>query len=411
MPTRFWIALSLLVAAGADVAAQAPECVSVKGALLARKADGGWQPLAAGDKVPFDRRLVSLFDSELRSANGAVDVRLRGGVGEFGPLPNFESAVTVEDNPKVDLDLTLERGVVVLTNARKEGPAKVELQIRGKTLAVTLREPGTKLGIDVYARHAPGLPSIEADEPTYFVFMLNAKGSVEIHHLDKQVALSAPPGPALLRWDSAFQNLDIEHLKELPDWVQPTPEEVKFQARINELAKPLGEGKAALTFGKMLFSDDPLERKVAMTAVAALGSPAPVFAVLQQSKHADTRQYAILVLRNWLGHESGQIKKVQDAASKLGLSKTAVESMLHLLLGFNEQERRLPATYQLLIEGLNHSRLPVRELSYWHLVHLVPEGQKIAYDAAGPVDQREAAIAAWRKLVPPGQIPGQSATK
>ena len=34
-----------------------------------------------------------------------------------------------------------------------------------------------------------------------------------------------------------------------------------------------------------------------------------------------------------------------------------------------------------------------------------PDGQSIAYDAAGDSSQRQAAIQAWRRLIPEGQVP------
>jgi hypothetical protein len=49
--------------------------------------------------------------------------------------------------------------------------------------------------------------------------------------------------------------------------------------------------------------------------------------------------------------------------------------------------------------------MPARELARWHLVRLVPEGASIKYDAAAPEAERLQAIAEWRRLVPPGELP------
>lgn len=407
MPLRRLLVASLVALSlpAAHLVAQAPQCVAAKGVFLAKKADGAWEPVKAGVAAPLNRSLISLFETDVLSANGAVEVRLRGEIGELGPLPAFESAVQFHDNPKVDLDLTLERGIVVLVNKKKEGPANVALRVRGKTLAITLREPETRLGINLYARHAPGLEALKADEPTYFVVMLNLDGSSQVHYLDKEVSLKAPPGPALLRFDSAFHEVDVQHLDKLPPWAVPTADDLKIYARLNDAAKSLGGDNASAAFLKLLFSEDPLDRKVGLTAVGALGNPGPLFVALQQSKHADTRQFAIQVIRNWLGHDAGQLKKLEDASQKLGMTKTNTESLLHLLLGFDSEERQQPGTYQLLIEGLNHSKLLVRELSYWHLARMAPAGRGIAYDPAGTPEQIQAAVRQWRELIPPGQLP------
>ncbi len=385
-------------------ASLAQECIAIKGAFLAKKGDAAWEPLKTGVAVPKDRLLVSLFDTELRSANGAIEVKLVGGIGEIGPFPSFESAVQIHDNDKVDLDVTLERGIIVLIN-KKKGPAHADLRIRGKTLKVALLEPETKLGIDLYSRHAPGLAALKADNPTVFVFMLNVQGSSQITYGDHALTLKAPPGPAMLRWDSALHEPDLQHLDKLPEWLRPSPAETKIVEQINRDAKILGDGNARAAFLKMLFSDDPIERKVGLTAVGALGTPAPLFVALQKSKHADARQFAILVIRNWLGQDAGQIKKMEAAFTGLGLTKTDIESLMHLLLGFDDDERQNPATFQLLIEGLKHSKMLVRELSYWHLQRMAPAGSSIAYDPAGTPEAIQAGVRQWRELIPPGKLP------
>jgi hypothetical protein len=336
---------------GAPLAAQAPQCIDVKGSLLAKKGDVLWEPLKAGAAAPTDRLLVSLFESVIRSGNGAVEVRLRGDIGEIGPLPAFESAIHIHTNPKVDLDLTLDRGIVVLVNKKKSGAAHVDLRIRGKTLHLTLDQPDARLGIDLFARHAPGLAALKADNPTYFVFVLNADGSAHVAHGEKSVALHAPPGPALLRWDSQIQEIDVQHLEKLPDWVKPSQVETKLLEQMNRAAKSIGDGIPRPAFLKLAIADDPIDRKVGLTAVGALGTPAPLFAAMQKSKHADARQFSILVVRNWLGHEPGQIKKLETALGGIGLSKTDIESLIHLLLGFDDEERNQPATYQVLIDA------------------------------------------------------------
>jgi hypothetical protein len=401
-PLSFFIACFLV---NGHVAAQAPRCVSIKGVLLAKKGEFLWEALKADAAAPTERMLVSLFESDLHSGNSAVEVRLRGDIGEVGPLPAFESAIHIHDNPKVDLELTLDRGIIVLVNKKKEGPAHVNVRIRGKTLHVTLGEPDAALGIDLYSRHAPGLAALKADHPTFFVFMLNLKGNVHISHNDKSVALSAPPGPAMLRWNSEFPELDAQHLDKLPDWVTPSPAEKKSFEEINRIAKSIGANFPHFAFLRMVVSNDPLERKVGLAAVGALGTPAPLFAALQKSQHADARQFSIIVVRNWLGQGPGQIKKLEAALSGFGLSKTDIESLLHLFLGFDDEERQHPATYQVLVEGLGHSKLLVRELSYWHLVRMAPAGKSITYDPAGTQEQMQAGVRQWRELIPAGKLP------
>jgi hypothetical protein len=197
----------------------------------------------------------------------------------------------------------------------------------------------------------------------------------------------------------------VEHLDKLPDWTKPTPADAKLFEQINKAAKSIGDGFPHAAFLQMIKSNDPIERKVGLIAVGALGTPAPLFVALQNSKHADARQFAILVMRGWIGHGPGQLHKLETAFGTLGLSKTDIESLLHLFLGFDDEERQEPVTYQLLIEGLHHSKLLVRELSYWHLRRMAPAGQSIAYDPAGTAEQIQAGVRQWRELIPAGKLP------
>ena len=88
-----------------------------------------------------------------------------------------------------------------------------------------------------------------------------------------------------------------------------------------------------------------------------------------------------------------------------GYTATQAKNLLYLFNGLEEEKLRQPPTYELLILGLNSPRMPTRELAHWHLVRLVAGGNEIAYDAAAPEAMRLQAIAAWRRLVPEGELP------
>src|SRR5262249_9129256 len=80
-------------------------------------------------------------------------------------------------------------------------------------------------------------------------------------------------------------------------------------------------------------------------------------------------------------------------------------TFVHLLYGATDQQRREPATYEVLIGLLQHSKLPIREMARWHLVRLAPAGKKIAYDAAAAPGKGQQAYEQWRALIPEGQLP------
>jgi hypothetical protein len=81
------------------------------------------------------------------------------------------------------------------------------------------------------------------------------------------------------------------------------------------------------------------------------------------------------------------------------------ETVVQLLHSFDEHALQSPETYETLITYLDHERLGVRGLAYWHLRRLVPEGEKFGYNPLDDKEKREKAIEQWKKLIPPGEVP------
>ena len=258
----------------------------------------------------------------------------------------LEAVARIQDNAKVDLDVTLECGVIVLRNMRKEGPAHVALRLRGEELLLTLHDPGTKIGVEAYARHAPGLAAKENDQPTLFVFLLISEGTADISHDTESLTLKAPPGPAFLRWDSILKTSDTVFLKTLPDWGQRTPAEKSDHERISvAMAAAVMTDTPADAAAKLSKSSDALLRKAGVVALGALDRVEDLGRLLENAQDADVRNEAILVLRHLLGRHPGQIKKVEEALGHAGLSKHQAQTVALLLLGFDDQARARPATY------------------------------------------------------------------
>jgi hypothetical protein len=85
------------------------------------------------------------------------------------------------------------------------------------------------------------------------------------------------------------------------------------------------------------------------------------------------------------------------------------ETMLSLLHGFSDAMAARPETYELLINYLMNSEMPIRELASWNLNRLVP-GAKTSYDAADTT-KRELGYRQWLKIIPPGKLPSPALRK
>ena len=379
-------------------------CADHQGVLLARSG-AGWKAVKAGDAVAPGTSLVAMFEANLESANKAVAVRLLGDIGEFGPLPVLESAVRVLDAGSADASLVLERGIVILTNAKQEGAATVLIKMRGEDIEIKLKSPGTKIGIEFYGRHPGGVGHILKDDPTSFVYALVGVGEATMSCKGKSHTLSAPPGPAMFRWDSVTKQPDIETLEKFPaELIRNDQEKARF-TKMCAVAEKFG-GKAPIGVAATLVkSDDELERRVAVTAMGALDDLPHLLAALEDAKHKDVREQTILVLRSWMGRSSGQLKGLRVAMLKHKYSLPQMKMTMHLLFGFDEEERTRPGIYDLLIHALDAKSVGVRELAHWHLVRLAPAGRDIAYDAAAAQADRQAAMERWQKLIPSGELP------
>jgi hypothetical protein len=397
-------------------------CVSASGVVLERGPKGKtWRPLQAKDAVPAGATVVALPEAELQSANKAVGLKMVADIGRRLKLPVFEAAVIVHDNPKVDLDFTLDRGVVVLTNLRTKGKATVRLRFRDQAWDLVLKEPGTKVGLELYGRYPPGLPEPvdkKADVVKFknlptndlLLFVLNGRAYVDAG--EQGLPLQAPPGKAFVHWDSVIGLCDVKHVDTMPEGVNKTPtaEEKAKLAIINANAKQLLKGKLSEALDRLMKAKDERGPRVA-TVIAGAVDDLPRLVGALADPRGDVREQAVLVLRNWLGRRPGQADKLFAELTRDGYSRIQSGTVLFLLFGPDEKQLAQPAAYDILLAMLGSDKTAVRELAHWHLVRLVPAGKSIAYDPAGPAEARQEAQASWRRLIPPGQLPPRPKTE
>ena len=419
--------LVLLFAAGPAVTApQQPDkptaavavCQTVAGALLQREQpDKDWRPVAPKEGIRDGALLVALPEAQLVSANGAVQLNLLTDIGKRGPFPVLEAAVHCHRaSGDADMEVSFDRGIAAFTNLKKKGAAKIRLRVQGHTGDLILNEPGTQVGMELYGRQAAGAPEFEKnpkgdwvvkDQPIVDLFLIVRKGSAYIQAGDREWKVNAPPGPAVLHWNTAVKEAEVIRLEKLPQALHVlTPEEEKLHKDVCHCAHRLATEPIDKVLDEMLASDSELQRRAAVVILGALDKIPRLFEALNDPKHADERDQAVLVLRHWVGRAPGQATKLYDMGVKLKkVTMVQAKNRLHLLYGFTEQERKEVGTYELLLTYLQHSQVGIRELARWHLVRLVPEGKAIPFDAGASPEDRARAVARWRALIPEGRLP------
>jgi hypothetical protein len=395
------------------------------GTLVRRTApDKPWEVVAPEGDI-FSRDLLlsmPLSQATIESKGGAVRLRFWGNLPQISPFPILESAVILHETAKgTDLDLSPQRGRVVLTNIREKGTAQVRVRLPERHWDLTLSEPGSEVALEMFGRWPRGV-QFQADEasetPTITTELVVLKGSVELKTDDRQFYLGPPPGLAYFHWDSVVGNsTGPRRLAELPEWtskkVLETPEARAALAVIEEVAKQMQrKAPEEVMAGLSRAAEDekdPLKagsmRRGTVYGSAALDNLGPVVSGLSD-KHADVRSAAVLALRAWIGRGPGQDRKLYDfLQEKEKFSKTHATIALQLLHSRSDADLEKPETYEVLIAYLRHDRPAIRELAAWHLQRLVPAGKDIAYDPTGSREELDRAYKAWKKLVPDGQLP------
>jgi hypothetical protein len=398
---------------------QGAKAVAVPGSLLSSTNKNEWAPLAPGAVVPNGRMLVALPEATLESTNGAVGIELLADLGKRGPFPVLESALRVLDAPAgIDAEVQVDRGIVVFTNRKISGTAKVKVHVAEQEWSLNLREPGTTVGIEIYGRQSPGAIHLgkiikdgfktDKDVPNLEVILLVLKGQVFVELGSKGMLLRAPPGPARMHWNNLSKSADVDSLPALPEGLTKAPDakETELREALNKAFGMLAKESPQKSLEAMLTTKDPRPQRIAVTALAALDDVAPVLRTLETSTNPEVREQSVLVLRHWLGRQTGQVQKLHHVLTNdLKFSPVKARIVLQLLVGFDEHERRQPELYQFLIGLLMHKDQAVRDLAYWHLSRLAPAGASIGYDPAAPAPQRQDAHAKWLALIPSGSMP------
>jgi hypothetical protein len=419
------ILLSLLVPGvrAADDKPAAPEkrvavatCVTDTASLARREAPGKpWEIIKEGEEVFTGDELLGGIAAAVDSKDGAVRLIVVGDVDGRAPLPVLETVFVLHEPKDADLSATLDRGRIRLVNLKKAGAAKVKVRACQKDVEVTLTEPGATVSLEVYGRWPRGVPFRKepkpGEEPVQAWTVVAIKGEIDIKAPQREYRLKSPPGLAVLEGDSAQDSPPAAaFLQELPAWA---PEHIsdlsstelgkKKEAVILRWRKSAAEKGMGPALDALLASDDPLERRFGILMLGATDDLQRLGEVLQQTKHQDVWDAAIIAVRHWIGRGPGMDQRLYKGLMEKGkYSPREAEAMLELLHSFGDEDLARPETYQVLINYLGSERTSLRELAYWHLSRLVPAGKAFGYDPLAPKEQRDAAIKAWRKLeLPP----------
>jgi polyhydroxyalkanoate synthesis regulator phasin len=406
-------AVACTLIAGRLYGAEAPavaRLVSKDGTLFARsKPEQNWQTVTSKGEIRAGDLLVGLPGAMLSTANGAVDLTLLTDFDKNSPYPVLEAAVVLHASADHDLDFTLDRGRVDVTNRKKEGAARVRIRFHDQQWEATLTEPGTRIALQLYGRWAKGVPFRKdpgsKDVPAADLLLLVRKGQVELTHGSCACLMSAPPGPALLHWDNSGESEEApQKLEKLPDWVETERSDSERAQRIKEVVEKLRQQvakssprEAARTF---VTSEDPNQRATGVIFMGALDDLEGLGEVITATKYPDAWDRAVIVIRHWLGRRPGMDQILyQGLIARRGLKPVQAAGVMQLLHSFGDAQLAQPELYTTLVKYLDNDVLGIRGLSHWHLVRLVPAGKDIDFNPLDPKDKRDKGREQWEKLI------------
>jgi hypothetical protein len=386
-----------------------------------------WKRLSPNTPVFTSDALVSLpgYASEVITGTG-VRLDLWGTHPKFTPAgipPNdffYESAVVLHANRNFDLELTLIRGRIFLSNAKDKGSARVRLRFQKEIWDITLTDPDSEVAVDYYT-HYPLNIDWKRDEPRAVAALCVIKGHAGLRVEYEEFPSMEIPGPAFVFWDSYGKGLKPpQHLdRPYADFTKDIPaskDSNDLREALDAISKRMGEKKAVGIALKEIVEDGPvLQRLHCIECLGAIDAVPTLLDILdgKDDARARDRREVLFALHRWACRGldfSKQLFDLSDRKSGILLDKkyspSEAEIVLTLLHDFDDVKKREPETFDTLADYLTNSRMAIRELGNWHLLLLSQGAKSIPeFNAAWDQDKRSRVADDWKAMIKAGQLP------
>ncbi len=338
----------------------------------------------------------------------------------------LESIAEIHVDDKLDLDLTLRRGRIVVATPKGAKSALVRVRVEDPTqgkmdhLDVLLEGPDAAVAFDRWTSFDPKEPfypdrkEVARKGPKSIVVCVALTGSSVLRVGDLTFALLPADFVSKDSWDGVSNPVKLpaqllewySGMPALPAGADPRPRNGALKACEN-LVRNLDSNKAIdIALAEMLRSQDPSARQLAVRGLSALDDVASIIDEFNSESNApDVRRTCIEVLKHWIAQDRDNDYKLHDLLRDKSIKSNVAARIMELLHWLPPDRLSQPKTFETLIEDLDNSALMLRELSAWHLAALVPAGRSIAYSAVAPQPARAAAVRAWQQLVPAGKMP------
>lgn len=331
-----------------------------------------------------------------------------------GTLPSqienlfYECVVVLHENPDFDVDLTLDRGRIVLFN-RPAGDGKVRLRFLDQVWDLRLKQPEVRVGFELHGRVQRGSgPWI----PHYKVALLVDGGEVE---LVRETQVEKLASGQVFLWDQPSVGREpglIVEFKDTPFWLKDFranyPNEVRnaltaFVDRLQRKLPQIADEKSpwvVITCEESLQESANWPRWIGLFSLGALDQLRLVVRALEETERHDMRFVALDVLRAWVGRKPDQHLPLRAALEQRSYSPQDADLFLQYLRGYDQVT---PEIVRQLVDSLDHDRLIIRELALINLNLIVPPDrlQEFRNLPIQPPEMRRRAIETLRNRLLP----------
>lgn len=375
-----------------------------------------WSRLRPGDQVYSASPLVCLpgYRGSVALDSG-VELLLWGNLPEFDgsrpPVLECRAMLHAPVDP-LDLDVTLERGRVRISNAKTNGPARIRLRFQGEIWDLTLPDRASECCAEL--RTSP--PRSPSERGASWLGMFT-KGRVRLRAAGKDWEL---PELSRVVWGSSPRAmLPPEKIPSLPEWWTNQLDPTRTSEEVQDICLALLDWSQWLDHSEDAVNtivnrlkervepeDTPTAQVIGTLFLGALETIIPLVDQLDGSPCPQVRGTAFWMLQRWLSRGGDNRAALEQELRKKGLAKATVAVVVRLLGEFTPAEWQRPETYQTLIDYLDHESALVRVLAYRQFdVQFAGVSKQVAYDPLGDAAQRRNAVAKWKRLPPPEKIP------
>jgi hypothetical protein len=387
--------------------------------LLQRQSDQyAWGRLRRESQVYTASELMSLPGyRSLLILDSQVSLTLWGNVPEFSNWPPVLESAAMLNAPAAgfDLDVTLDRGRVQISNEKADGSARVRVRFFRETWDLALAGKSQAV-LDLWGYYPRDVGfSTDSHRPGPVVMLdLYVQGQVTLDAGGHHFPLSSL---SKISWSSTHGDLGPPQvLAKPPEWWTDRVAAQKDNPQLSYAMLALLDYSTLLDKQEAIVdavstsvreSPDPTTRAIGVLFLGALDAVPQLIEALEDRVHPEVRGSSPYALRHWMARNREQDAELyRMLIERRAYPKEKAAILMRLLHDVSEADASKPETYETLIDYLNHENLSIRELAFWHLAHLVPEGANtIPYDATSDPDKRQAAVQEWKKLRAAGKIP------